>query len=341
MNGSAGANPVVYGPRLVNINDLRRRTVAAACLSVTLLFGTACGSSEDTGAAAPPATPTAAASTPAADNTAETCKAVEKAKADFGKTIAGSLIPGADRVAAGKKAFTDMSSQLKAAAASATDAGLASTLQEVATAAGGIAATADVFEADSAAYDQAGAKLEELCRAAEPPSADASSGGLGSGKMVGAKGSACELPVTFELAASWKPKAVKMDPDSPLAELARKGPLTMVCEVDGKDTGDIGFIRVWSDAKAKGSPRESLLTMMSGEKVKKSVLKDLTLGGAQAAEVTYDKYSEATEEFRTERAFAVRTPRGAVVVTLGGFDAQEQGMVSAYELAKRTLAVNS
>jgi hypothetical protein len=260
---------------------------------------------------------------------------VEKAKVDFGKSVAGAFTAGAEGAAQTKKAFVDLSAQFKTAAGSATDAGLASTLQEVATAAGEVAATADPLEADSSAFEEAGERLEKLCKAGAPAS------GAGGGKTVGAKGSACELPVTFELAASWKPKAVKMDPDSPLAELARKGPLTMVCEVDGKDTGDIGFIRVWSDAKAKGSPRESLLTMMSGEKVKKSVLKDLTLGGAQAAEVTYDKYSEATEEFRTERAFAVRTPRGAVVVTLGGFDAQEQGMVSAYELAKRTLAVNS
>jgi hypothetical protein len=57
--------------------------------------------------------------------------------------------------------------------------------------------------------------------------------------------------------------------------------------------------------------------------------------------VVYRVYSELLGEIRTERAFAVRTPRGVVVVSLNGIESEEAAVVSAYELAKRTLAVTT
>lgn len=56
----------------------------------------------------------------------------------------------------------------------------------------------------------------------------------GKGVTLGGAGSPCELPVTFDLAADWKPQAVTVEPGSDLAALGEQGPVTMVCEVDAK-----------------------------------------------------------------------------------------------------------
>lgn len=67
---------------------------------------------------------------------------------------------------------------------------------------------------------------------------------------------------------------------------------------------------------------------------------DITVGRQPAAEVAYEQYSKLTDETRKQRAFAVQTPKGAVVVALGGFDSEERAITAAYEQARRTLTVN-
>ncbi|MEU0406082.1 lipoprotein, partial [Streptomyces sp. NPDC006197] len=61
-------------------------------------------------------------------------------------------------------------------------------------------------------------------------------------------------------------------------------------------------------------------------------------GALAAAEVTYTTHSELTDETKEQRAFAVSTPKGAVVIVhLGGLDTDEhRAMLPAYELAKST-----
>lgn len=171
-----------------------------------------------------------------------------------------------------------------------------------------------------------------------------------SGGTVGPAGSACELPVIFDTAAKWKPKAIDTAPvesgneiAEELAEgLLHQGPFTAACEIDAKPAGNIGFIRVWTgEAGAKAEDAEALLKEFVAAEGNTSEARysdfspDSDVSGA---EVQYLYTSEALEETKKERAFIAVTPEGPVVVHLGGFDtAEHEAMLPAYELAKRTL----
>jgi len=156
---------------------------------------------------------------------------------------------------------------------------------------------------------------------------------------VGGPGSACALPVVFDLAASWKPKAVRIDPDSELAALGVQGGVTMVCEIDAKPAGHLGYLRVWQGKKSDRTPRQVLEAFATDESgAGKFVYTEAKAGDLPAAEVGYTVGDELSDEPKKERAFAVATPDGPVVVHLGGLDAQEhEAMLPAYELAKRSL----
>ncbi len=168
--------------------------------------------------------------------------------------------------------------------------------------------------------------------------------------VLGAAGSACELPVTFGLVEDWKPAAVELDGLGELADLYRNGPFEVVCEIDAKPAGDIGFLRVHVAPGRKGSPRSHLETFIAGEapdarkagnfEVTKTEFADVTLGGQAAAEVTYETYNKSMEHESKYSAFAVNTPAGAVVVKLSPFGADEHdNTLPAFDLAKRTLTL--
>ncbi|MGC5003735.1 lipoprotein [Streptomyces sp. NBC_00353] len=159
------------------------------------------------------------------------------------------------------------------------------------------------------------------------------------GGSVGGSGSACALPVTFDLAASWKPEAVQLGEDEALKELARQGPVTLVCEIDAKPAGSIGFLRVWTGDRSDRTPRQVLEAFLADEpNVGKITYTDTEAGTLPATEVGYTVSSELLDGPRKKRAFAVSTPRGPVVVHLGGLDSEEyEEMLPAYELAKRTV----
>lgn len=323
-----------------------RSIVGAALVAAALMLTSGCTSTDNTGAPAPSATapaPKVSASAPSdaapTGNDAQICKTAGKASADLvSRTLVG--VGSGDSAGMGKAyrtGLTQFSGTLKAQAAQAGDAKLRAALQEVAAAAQTLAAAPDPMTADNKAFTQAGEKLGKLC---DPADAKERAKTVVDG-AVGPVGSACELPVTFSVAKSWKPKAVKVEKDAVLGDLVRKGPLSVVCEVDAKPAGHIGFIRVWGGAGAKASPLKTLQAFVKTEKPRKTAYTAITVGGRPGAEAVYDKYSEFTEEIRTERAFAVQTPRGAIVVTLGGFDAEEHtAMLPAYELAKSSLRVS-
>ncbi|MFC8536971.1 lipoprotein [Streptomyces sp. NPDC057249] len=161
------------------------------------------------------------------------------------------------------------------------------------------------------------------------------------GGTVGGAGSGCELPVTFDLAEDWKPKAVEIDPDSELAELGTQGPVTMVCEIDAKPAGQIGFLRVWRAKATTVTPREALKGFVGAdENASGAAYKEVTSGGQPLTEVAYTAHSELMDEDRPAHAFALATPEGPVVVHLGGLDADEhEEMLPAYELAKKSVRV--
>lgn len=160
---------------------------------------------------------------------------------------------------------------------------------------------------------------------------------------VGAPGSACPMPVTFSLAADWKPERVESDKDGEFAAILEQGPVTLVCEIDAKPAGHVGFIRVWAGADAGDDTRKALQAFVAeGAKERTDeVYKETKAGEFAATEVTYINKNEFFDDPKKERAFAVATPKGLVVVDLGGLDSQEhEQMLPAYELAKRTLRVS-
>ncbi|MFJ6516101.1 lipoprotein [Streptomyces sp. NPDC091406] len=159
------------------------------------------------------------------------------------------------------------------------------------------------------------------------------------GGRLGGAGSACELPVTFDLAARWKPKAIELEPDSILTDLAEQGTVKMVCEIDAKPTGNIGFLRVWRGEASEEDPQAVLKAFVADDpQAGKAAYTRGKAGALAAAEVAYTGHSALLDEPKKERAFAVSTPEGPVLVHLGGMDTEEHtAMLPAYELAKKSL----
>jgi hypothetical protein len=160
------------------------------------------------------------------------------------------------------------------------------------------------------------------------------------GGPVGAADSACPMPVTFDLAEHWKPEAVTAPEDEEFAALFERGPVSLVCEIDAKPAGNIGFMRVWVGAGAGGDTRKALEAFVAsgGDHHSKEAYTPIKAGSYEATEVTYVSTSELLDEPKKERAFAVATPKGVVVVDLGGLDSQEhEEMLPAYELARKTV----
>ncbi len=174
--------------------------------------------------------------------------------------------------------------------------------------------------------------------AAGTPAAKATSPASASPKAtLGGPGTACALPVSFELAADWKPNVIKNAEDPEFAALTRQGPVLSVCEIDAKPAGHLGYLRVWTGRP--GDARATLEGFVKAEKnTSKVSYKETKAGALPATEVTYTVYNEIMEESKEERAFAVSTPKGTVVVHLGGLDSEEhREMLPAYELARSSL----
>jgi hypothetical protein len=194
---------------------------------------------------------------------------------------------------------------------------------------------------------------------AEGGSSDAASGASAKttakvaqrGGSVGASGSACELPVTFDIAEFWKAEAVDAGDATAatgdLAELAdaflRQGPVTMACEVDAKPAGKIGFLRVWTGEPGDADARSVLEDFVAAEKgASGAKYRTFKTGDVTGTEVEYVTTSELLEETKPEHALAVTTSQGPVVLHLGGMDTEEhEAMLPAYELAKSTLHLTS
>ncbi|MFB8022569.1 lipoprotein [Streptomyces rubiginosohelvolus] len=181
-----------------------------------------------------------------------------------------------------------------------------------------------------------------LAKAAEKAGADKAgteAAVAAKGGRLGGSGSACELPVTFDLAARWKPKAIELEPDSVLADLAEQGTVKMVCEIDAKPAGNIGFLRVWRGEASEDDPQAVLKAFVEDDpNASEAAYTQVKAGALAAAEVGYTVHSELMDESKQERAFAVITPDGPVVVHLGGLDSDEHtAMLPAFELAKRSL----
>lgn len=183
-----------------------------------------------------------------------------------------------------------------------------------------------------------------------------------SGGTIGPAGSACELPVAFDIAEDWEAEGIdagsaeekaagsgtaSADPEE--AELAQEiadailtqGPVVAACEVDAKPAGNIGFLRVWTGEPGQGDARAVLKDFVAAQgNTSKAEYSTFETGDLSVAEVKYLFTSTLLEETKEESALAVVTERGPVVIHLGGMDTEEhREMLPAYELAKRTLRI--
>ncbi|MXM67712.1 hypothetical protein GR925_30820 [Streptomyces sp. HUCO-GS316] len=173
-----------------------------------------------------------------------------------------------------------------------------------------------------------------------------------SGGSVGATGSACELPVVFDIAESWKAEAVAPGAgagggedalsDAVADALLHQGPVTAACEVDAKPAGNIGYLRIWTGEPGGEEARTVLEAFVAAEEgANKEKYRTFKAGDLTGVEVEYLHTSELLDETKMERALAVITEEGPVVLHLGGMDTGEhEAMLPAYELAKRTLRVS-
>ncbi|GAA0374726.1 lipoprotein [Streptomyces blastmyceticus] len=157
-------------------------------------------------------------------------------------------------------------------------------------------------------------------------------------EALGGKGSPCQLPVTFRLAQSWKPNSVDSSPAS--GGPVRQGPVQLVCEIDAKPAGSVGFMRVWSDTSSAMDARKALESFVAAEpRAKEPEYRETKAGTLPATEVTYLNDAPGLTEAKRERALAVKTPQGVVVLYLGGLDtAEHERMLPAYQLAKKSMA---
>ncbi|MFC5216497.1 lipoprotein [Streptomyces coerulescens] len=196
------------------------------------------------------------------------------------------------------------------------------------------------------------ARTSASASASADAAAEAGDTAVKSGGTIGAAGSACPLPVTFDIAEDWEAEAIDTgtggseESDSELAQeladaLLHQGPVTAACEVDAKPAGNIGFLRVWTGEPGDGDARAVLREFVAAEKgASKAKYSTFEAGGLSGTEVKYLVTSELLEETKEEAALAVTTKRGPVVLHLGGMDTDEhRAMLPAYELAKRTLRV--
>jgi hypothetical protein len=165
-------------------------------------------------------------------------------------------------------------------------------------------------------------------------------------KKLGDKGTACELPVHFTLATSWKAEAITQATVDQMGPLGHQGPLTPACELDAKPAGHIGFLTVWSGTKGAAAPGGTSHALMkkfvTAENFESNVkFRETKAHGLPATEARYTVPDLSAGEVRPERALAVMTEHGGVVIHLGGLNTDEhKAMRPAFELAKKTLGLS-
>lgn len=331
---------------MITMKYMPGRTAAAAAAAAAFFSLTACN-------AARPASPGAAGGATstgasAAVGLAEECKAAVTSFKDLLKgMVMNSAAEGAERQAAFGKALTDYAAGARAQAAKISDPTLRAAVEKQAAAAEKLSGSADPTALEDPDFEKATGELENVCADTVTPTTSPGTPTV----RLGAAGSACDLPVAFDLVALWKPEAVDTEELGELASMFRNGPFEVVCEVDAKPAGDIGFLRVYVSKNSAASPRSSLESFIAADfpearkagnlEVRKPEYTELTIGGQPAAEATWESYNKSMDHLSKCSAFALNTPRGAVVVRLSPFGADEHpNVVPAFELAKKSLTVN-
>jgi uncharacterized lipoprotein len=335
-----------YGPYLVQgfsplfegLGVIVRLFTVAAGLTVVLFTGTACGGGSEP-SATPGSSPSSASSAAGAGNTAEVCAEVKKLNAEASRTLTARMKKPIDDAIAGasekeinaafqkavKKMKVDVDrwiDELKQQSDAAEDPALSTALNDLAAELAPLRTGEGSLQQMKDTVQKSQTDLAAYCGGAPAASSPTAAQAKGIGP-----GTACPGPVAFDTAEKWKPKAVSSD-------LLNKDGRTLLCEIDAKPAGILGFIRVWSvkatSARAAVKGVVEAVGKPTGLKYAKT-----TAGERTAIEVRY-RGSEAPG-----RAFVVKAPSGEyVVVNWGGLDKEEhQSGLPAYELARSSLTV--
>ncbi|MFF2022174.1 lipoprotein [Streptomyces sp. NPDC058171] len=160
--------------------------------------------------------------------------------------------------------------------------------------------------------------------------ANGDEGGSGGG-AVGGAGSACALPVSFDVARGWEAGATGASQDPKVS-------FSLVCEVEGTTTP--GLLRVWAGGRSGDDPERALRAFVDDFVIRlaRAEYAGVEAGEFTGAEVVYTEEDQAgTALPQKSRAFAVGSGEGVVIVHLWGTGDAGAGMRTAYELAKRTV----
>lgn len=151
------------------------------------------------------------------------------------------------------------------------------------------------------------------------------------GTTVGRKGTPCELPITFSLPAKWKVEAVKGS-----AEFGEPavGKATMLCELNSRPAGEVGFLRVWRVNGVAGGAEEHLKHFVGAYSPKATGVeyRRLRAGTLDAVEASY------TEDGDSDRAVALASLYGPIVLSLDAPDPED--LLPAYQLVKQSARIN-
>jgi hypothetical protein len=317
-----------------------RAFMAATGAAVILMTGTACADGNEPSASAGPSSgavsPTAAGAVAAGGgNTVQVCAAVKQLntttsaseiatmKSAFA-TAAAKETPEGERgkavVDAGKKITTRAGGwidDLHAQSSVATDPALAKAIDDLATELVPLRTGAGNLQQMIDAVTKAEAEMAPFCGGDPAPVASSSAAvpaGIG-------PGTACPAPVAFDTAEKWSPEAISE------VSVNREG-RALICEIDAKPAGILGFIRVWSVQKT--SPRVALDGVIAAlRKPTGMKYRNVAAGDKTALEVSYQSGGSSG------RAFAVAASSGEIVVTdWKGLDQEEHDAgLKAYELA--------
>ncbi|NDL58104.1 lipoprotein [Phytoactinopolyspora mesophila] len=143
---------------------------------------------------------------------------------------------------------------------------------------------------------------------------------------------ACDLPLTFDLAAQWTAEAVPADSDF------ERGGFLPRCEIDAKPAGWIGYIRVWTGPG--DDPQDALGFFLDGHpgEIEDAETRAVDVGGTAAEEIHYVYHLAALDERKRQRALALPVTDGMAIITVSGLDTEEyEGMLPAYILARETI----
>ncbi|MGC4791262.1 lipoprotein [Micromonospora sp. DT178] len=154
------------------------------------------------------------------------------------------------------------------------------------------------------------------------------------GTTVGGKGTPCELPVTFSVPAGWKVEAVR---GSAKFGEPRLDKALMLCEIDARPTGDIGFLRVWRVDGVAGGAQEHLKHFLDAysPEAADAEYRRVKAGTVDAVEASYPRKDGGPVH---DRAIAISSLYGPIVLSLDTPEPAE--LLPAYQLVKQSARIN-